>query len=395
MKNSKYLYIFLFFIFPLAILAQNISSNEEEKMFNQARQLLAMRQINEALPSLETLYNLNPENANYNFLLGAAYRELGDKKPSAIFHLEKAVKNVSVVYDASTYKENRAPLLSYYYLATALVDENRCDEAAQSLKKLLKYDKKIDPYYIREIKRNLEKCPYNENIDSLAIENDILAKVDSFQIKEEDVLAFQKTEKDKLDNIVTQTISYTTTSPLWGVQIGTYSDVIPLNRFKNLKNVDAFMDSTGMIRYVVGHFSYKKQAESLLEFLSKEEGYQDAFVVNVNDKNKFIESVVSINNINIRRGIIGKVVFKVQIGAFTDEVPPEMAAQYLRVDNIQEYNYEGYTLMLVGNKEHYSEAEVLKNKLLDEGIEGAFIVAFNNGKKIPIAEAREFKEGKH
>ncbi len=394
MKKSKF-FICLFIIFPFVLQAQKAKISEEEKMFNQARQLLSMRQINEALPSLETLYNINPENANYNFLLGAAYRELGDKKPSAIFHLEKAVKNVSVKYDASTYLESNAPMLSYYYLATALVDENRCDEAAAAMKKLQNFGNKIDPYFIREIKRNLEKCPYNSEIDSLVVDEEITADTDSFQIKVEDILAFQKTEKDNLDNIVTQTISYTTNSPLWGVQIGTYSDVIPLNRFKNIKNVDAFMDSTGMIRYVVGHFSYKKQAESLLDFLSKEEGYQDAFVVNVNDKNKFIESVVSINNINIRRGIVGKVTFKVQIGAFTDEVPPEMAAQYLTVDNIQEYNYEDYTLMLVGNEEHYSEAEILKNKLLKEGIEGSFIVAFNNGRKIPIAEAREFKEGKH
>ena len=95
-------------IFSSALFSQN--NSDEEKMFIQARQLLAMRQIEEAIPSLETLYNLNPENANYNFLLGAAYRELGKNRASAIFHLQKAVLNITEKYDASTYKEEKAPI---------------------------------------------------------------------------------------------------------------------------------------------------------------------------------------------------------------------------------------------------------------------------------------------
>jgi len=37
--------------------------------------------------------------------LGAAYRELGKNRASAIFHLQKAVLNITENYDASTYKE--------------------------------------------------------------------------------------------------------------------------------------------------------------------------------------------------------------------------------------------------------------------------------------------------
>src|SRR5690606_33498078 len=122
----------------------------------------------------------------------------------------------------------------------------------------------------------------------------------------------------KSRGLLTEKIKYTTRTPLYGVQIGSTSEVIPVNRFGDLKNIDAFVDKDGIIRYVVGHFSYKRQAESLLEVL-KEKGFTDAFVVNVNDERKYSNSVVSFNNNNIRSQLIGKVEFAVQLGAFRDD----------------------------------------------------------------------------
>jgi hypothetical protein len=56
--------------------------------------------------------------------------------------------------------------------------------------------------------------------------------------------------------------------------------------FKSIKNIDAFMDKDGLIRYVVGHFSFQSQAESLLKYI-REQGFADAFVVNVNNEKKY------------------------------------------------------------------------------------------------------------
>jgi tetratricopeptide (TPR) repeat protein len=376
-------------LFSTTLFSQDIS--DEEKMFIQSRQLLAMRQIEEAIPSLETLYNLNPENANYNFLLGAAYRELGKNRASAIFHLNKAVSNVTEQYDASTFKEDKAPILTYYYLATAQVDDDQCLAAEKSLASLKKYGNQVDSYFIREIERNLKKCDY-EAVPEIVKEEDLpiaeLLVAPKVEVKREIPATKPEVEKDPMVGMVTKTISYTTKSPLWGVQIGAFSEVIPTSRFDNVKNVDAFVDKEGLIRYVVGHFSYKKQAETLLEVI-KESGIEDAFIVDVNDHSKFHESIVSVNNINIKRGIIGKVTFKIQLGAFENDIPQELANKYLTVDNIQEVNYEGLTLMLVGNYDNYEEAQKQKDQLILEGANEAFIVAFNNGKKIPIKEAKE------
>lgn len=364
------------------------AQNSEEKLFNQSRQLLAMRQIKEAIPSLETLYNMNPDNCNYNFLLGAAYRELGTNKESAVFHLEKAVKSVTESYDASTHKETGAPMLTYYYLATAQVDNDRCTAAEKSLEKLKSYGQKIDQYFIREIERNLQKCDWDAEPEVIEEEDLPLAEIAKEQpkIKKETIKA-SKENQDPLAGMVTKSISYTTKSPLWGVQIGAFKEVIPMSRFHEIKNVDAFVDDKGLIRYVVGHFAYKQQAESLLEVI-RDSGVPDAFIVDVNNPNKFNQSVVSVNNINLKSGIVGKVVYKIQVGAFKNDIPEEIAATYLTVEGIEETNYEGLTLLLVGQFEHYDDAANHKDKLLLSGIDDAFIVAFNNGKKISIREAK-------
>src|SRR5690606_37577166 len=112
----------------------------------------------------------------------------------------------------------------------------------------------------------------------------------------------------KSRGLLTEKIKYTTRTPLYGVQIGSASEIIPINRFGDLKNIDAFVDKEGTIRYVVGHFSYRRQAEGLLEVL-REKGFSDAFVVNVNDERKYSNAVVSFNNSNIRSNVVGKVEF--------------------------------------------------------------------------------------
>lgn len=386
MKNSIIKAVFAFFLF-IQIGSIN-AQNTEEKLFNQARQLLAMRQIKEAIPSLETLYNVNPNNCNYNFLLGAAYRELGTNKESAIFHLKKAVVEITEDYDASTYTESKAPMLTYYYLATAQVDNDLCLEAEKSLEKLKGFGEKIDSYFIREIERNLQKCDYEAIPEKVKEEDVPLAEI----IKEEPIINKPIKEvivekKDPLAGMVTKTISYTTKSPLWGVQVGAFKEVIPTSRFEQIKNVDAFIDEKGLIRYVVGHFAYKQQAESLLEVI-RNSGIPDAFIVDVNNPNKFNQSVVSVNNVNIKSGIVGKVIYKVQVGAFKNEIPSEVAATYLAVEGIEETNYDGLTLLLVGQFASYKEAVQHKEKMKESGISDSFVVAFNNGKKITIKEAK-------
>jgi hypothetical protein len=86
------------------------------------------------------------------------------------------------------------------------------------------------------------------------------------------------------------------------------------------------------------------------------------------------------------------IVFKVQIGAFNDEVPLEIANKFLKIAKKGIRNYteaNGLTIYSVGTYRSYEEASASKTEVVSEaGIVDAFIVAFKDGVKISVEEAK-------
>lgn len=85
-----------------------------------------------------------------------------------------------------------------------------------------------------------------------------------------------------------------------------------------------------------------------------------------------------------------EVAFKVQVGAFRDQVPVELADVFIKLA-AKDLNYykdhRGINIYTVGNFKTYDEAVRLKKELmLNYGVNDAFIVAFKNGEKVPVAE---------
>ncbi len=86
------------------------------------------------------------------------------------------------------------------------------------------------------------------------------------------------------------------------------------------------------------------------------------------------------------------VIFKVQIGAFKDEVPLDIANKFLKVASKGIKNHKdenGLTIYTVGSYKTYEEASKMKNELLEAELTDAFIVAYKDGKKIPVEEAKQ------
>lgn len=377
------------FLLLLTISLLASAQNDLEYEFDKARALLAQRKIKEAIKSLSVIYLEQPESGNINFLLGAAYAELPGESEKAIYHLKKSYPQISPDYQVGRFDEKRSPIHVYYYLTLSLVQQDRCAEAAKTLIDLKKHSNKIDPYFIAEAEKNMIKCPYEvEEIEKAWVLNEPLPE--GYKPSE---MAKTEEEPQTLDSaiieekgLLIQPLEYTTKSPIYGVQIASNINPSPLSAYSKVKNVDVFVDNEGIIRYVVGHFSYRKQAESLLSSLV-EKGYKDAFVVNINDERKYPNELISYKNINIRSGIKGSVDFFVQLGAFKEEVPDSIIKLYLQIDNLQEVNYEEQTLLLVGKFETYEAAVEEKKKLDLNGNKSSFIVAFNRRKKIPLQEA--------
>lgn len=382
----------LFIVTTIGILSQLKAQDSLEYAFDQARAFLAKREVKEAINSLRKVYVANPENCNINFLMGAAYTELPGNQSEAIFHLKKALKEVKEDYIVGSFKETAAPIHIYYYLAIALVEADKCAEADLAFQEFKKYGSKVNSYFIDEVDRHMQKCPYEKEASFTELKKEVAVPegYDPKFIKVE--------EKQELDSaevaergLVTQRIEFTTNTPLYGVQIGSNLNPSPTSSYSKIKNVDVFIDNEGIIRYVVGHFSFRKQAESLLASI-KEKGYEDAFVVNVNDERKYSNEVISYKNVNLRAGIRGTIEYYVQLGAFNDTVPKDIAALYFEVDGIHEVKRDEMTVLVVGSFEKYQLALNQKDELVLNGIKDAFIVAYNKGKRIPLDEAINYTD---
>lgn len=87
------------------------------------------------------------------------------------------------------------------------------------------------------------------------------------------------------------------------------------------------------------------------------------------------------------------VVFKVQIGAFNQEVPLEIANKFLKISKKGIKNYKdekGLTIYTVGNYSTYEEADKSRQEVATEGaLPDAFVVAYSDGKKISVEEAQK------
>jgi hypothetical protein len=388
---KKFILVLLILFSINSLMAQS----QLEYQFDFARASLAQRNIKEAIEALKIVYEADPDNANVNFLMGAAYTELSGTEEEAMRHLLQAAQNVSVDYKVGSFEEKAAPIHVYYYLAVAYVEENKCALANRAFVEFQKYKAKVDQYYIDEVDRHMQKCPFdaNENTDDWNRLKSAPIQYEPIEVKEEKPLQPIDSVYLKNKGLVTEQLEYTTNAPLYGVQIGSNLNPSPTSTFSDVKNVDVFIDSLGIIRYVVGHFSYRKQAENLLKSI-KEKGFNDAYVVNVNNEKKYSNEVISYKNINLRSGIRGDVEYFVQLGSFQDTIPDEMTAIYFKIDGLQEYKQDSRTVIATGAYDTFKIADLEKKKAIIAGVTDAFVVAYNRGKKIPLHEAIDYTDKK-
>lgn len=386
----------LFFLF-LPLITHGVKRTDFDQNFYIAKQHLSQRRIKKAMPYLIYLQKAHPENDNIKYLLGLCYAEAEIVNPKAIKLLREASKRTSLQYDPNDLAEKRVPVYVYYYLCIAYAQNKQCDEAEKARLKFLEIYPHKDRYYIDESKEWITSC-YDMTIKPEIKELPTFPDFKPFvseasdsgegfvKSKIEDSLELESIkEENSPPQILTKAKHYSTSYPLYGIQLGAYNDVIPVSRFKSLKNVDAFMDHDGLIRYVIGHFSLRSQAASLHKIIQNK-GYEDAFIVNVNDAKKYREEVVSINNVNIRANQNKKVEFRIQVGAFKEELTKSSAQLYMKIEGIEEVNDQNFTYLTVGDFEFYIEAKAYLQGISDVGIKDAFVVAVSDGQKVPLKD---------
>lgn len=365
----------------LALPMQAQKGKNFDQKFISAKNLLYDFHPEEALPILLDLLTEDPDNANLHYLIGACYTDYDPESDASIKHLIRALPAVSDDYDPDSPDERNSSIHLYYFLAVAYAQNHRCDEAKTANETFRDRIGRIGGAYIRDAQFWVDGC-YT------------LAE----QEPEEDPVPYNGYHPDDDDpnaiknaKIVTQSVEYTTPAPLYGVQVGSFSKYVPIGDFDDIKNVDAFIDNNGKVRYVVGSFALKHQAETLLRVL-QESGYKDAYIVDVNKERRYHDRIITVNNMSIKAKVRGKVHFRCQIGAFRDTIPREMAEKYVKVDGIIENKEGELTLLSVGKFETYEEAANFKTELKEFDINDAFVVAYNYDTKIPLKKAKAYIE---
>lgn len=395
-----------------------VFAQEQAANFNQAKLHLANHKLNQAIPILEKLWAKDPRNANLNYLLGLCYVKEDVDIPKSVELLETASSIYTSEYESGSAAERRAPEYVYYYLTIAYSKNGQCEEALRSLNKFYQVYTYNDEYYLVDGQKWVRECNLKKNEPKTEDKDEILASAQRTsadqtsktnaadkpvktetavveEIKKE--IIEERTEpkiKERLipfedwDELRTREVEYTTMNSLYGVQVAALIDLKPTREFENLKNIEVYVDENGIFRYVIGRFSYRKQAESLLAKI-RERGYGDAFIVDVNLP-IYEQEVLGVGTENINWHIEGSVDFRVQIGAFRTIVPGAVAEKYLEVEGIKENQQNDLTILTVGNYADYEQAAAFREELKTIGIEDAFVVAFNHGNKIPLKEAKDY-----
>jgi uncharacterized coiled-coil protein SlyX len=81
-----------------------------------------------------------------------------------------------------------------------------------------------------------------------------------------------------------------------------------------------------------------------------------------------------------------EIIFKVQIISSSTRLAKN-SPQFKGLKDIWEYKDSGLYKYTVGNQKDLKSASALQSKLRKKGFSGAFVVAFKNGKRIPVREA--------
>ncbi|MBI4947669.1 MAG: PD40 domain-containing protein [Bacteroidetes bacterium] len=211
----------------------------------------------------------------------------------------------------------------------------------------------------------------------------------------------------------------------YAIQIGAFSNPVSARQLYNLSPLNSERTDNGLIRYTTGRFDDEAKASREKNTITQK-GITDAFVIAyyngkridlnaakemIDAKGKDIlvkdtqehpfvpsdtttsESSAALLTTSSNKGIV----FKVQIGAFKEQVPIAVANKFISIvkRGIKTFKGEnGLMVYTVGEFLEYESANNLKKELINEGLSGAFVIAFQDGKKMSAAEALDLIKNK-
>jgi len=225
------------------------------------------------------------------------------------------------------------------------------------------------------------------------------------------------------DNTVTLDIDTANLVPLnpklpagiiFKVQIAAVKNHVAPNVFEGITPLTGEITATGLIRYLAGLFAKFEDANTARNQI-RTMGYADAFVVAyyngkrisvaealamLKNDNSLTTTYADLNNktyitaspnINTTAGLSNPIanikgfLYSVQVGVYGS---PRTSAQLFNITPLyDEVMANGYYRYLSGIYSSLKDAVTAKNAIVVRGVKDAFVVVYNNGNKITMAEA--------
>lgn len=230
--------------------------------------------------------------------------------------------------------------------------------------------------------------------------------------------ALVSTASESSINIATSTDVKNVSGLFYAIQIGVFSKPVTSTQLYNIAPLNSERTDNNLIRYTTGRFSSEQKANAAKKNIA-DKGISDAFVVayyngkriglqaakslidsqgnEVISKEKqeytFVPSDTTTSEssaVSLSASSNKEIIFKVQVGAYRERVPIEDANRLLTLSGkgIKIFKDDnGLLVYTVGEFSEYESANNLKKQVISEGITGAFVIAFKDGKKLSAAEA--------
>ena len=178
------------------------------------------------------------------------------------------------------------------------------------------------------------------------------------------------------------------------MQVGVYSSAKTSAELKGVGPLKTEKLSNGLIRYTTGTFANLNEANDRRDQV-RAAGIPDAYVVSFKKGQRSASSQASSSRSNFNGSVTSTranqgLLFKVQIAAYKTKV--SIAGDPM-LNQLSSFGVDftatssGLFLYTAGSFILKKEADELRNELINLGISDAFVVAFNGGKKISIAQA--------
>jgi len=158
----------------------------------------------------------------------------------------------------------------------------------------------------------------------------------------------------------------------------------------------AYWDKEGKKAAMAYNISIQERENRITEVLKAEAKAKEVIPPPI-AKNDSVPAVV--NNSSkpeekpaVRNNSNENILYKVQVGAFKNGVvTPLFKRAYAKVSKLRKIDKftdpKKFVVYTVGSFKHYADATKMKDQLLLEGMKGSFVVAYQNGLKIPVVQA--------